>query len=331
MDSERIIRSLRLQLLIERTVIGAVLLSLLATWSIGRIRQGKSVIVVDGKPVVCVPSQRVAEDVLDSLKTKAGGNSSEVEFKQEVCVARAPRDARPVSRYRAVRVLQNTVSPVVARWSIIVNGKPVVGVPDQKTAGEALEMAKMKFGSMVNNLAEEPQFKERVTVDVAAIEPSAYCKTAEEAVKKLFSGTRSEGSSSVYTVKSGDVASSIASRMGVSLDDMKALNPGRDLDRLQIDDKINIGKSRIMGPQLTVVVRDQSERIERIPAPIQQVSSARIYTGKMAELAPGKSGERKVKMATIYENGQKTGSEILEEEILREPIPRRIAVGIKPR
>jgi uncharacterized protein YabE (DUF348 family) len=53
--------------------------------------------------------------------------------------------------------------------------------------------------------------------------------------------------------------------------------------------------------------------------------------GKSTVLSSGKSGQRQIKVATIYENGKITGSEIMSEDILREASPRRIAKGIKPR
>ena len=288
-------------------------------------------IVVDGKPIVCVPSEQEAKGVLQEVKRKTGCDPAEIEFKQEVRVALAPRNARAVSRHMAVRVVQHALSPVAPRWSIIVDGKPIVAVPDRKTAGDVLEMAKTKFGQMVQNLAEEPQFKENVTVDVAAIDPALYCKTAGQAVKLIFDNKRPVRKDAIYTVEKGDIASSIAARNSLSLDDLESLNPSVDLVHLQIGDKIKIKETQAAKAKLTVVVRDQTSRIEKMPAPVQRVSSTTLFAGKTVELSQGTSGKRQVKIATIYENGRKVGREILEEIVLREPTPRRIAVGIKPR
>ena len=135
----------------------------------------------------------------------------------------------------------------------------------------------------------------------------------------------------MYEVRGGDVAGAIASRHGISLDELTAINSEIDLDRLHIGEKLNVKAVKQPAPGLTVVVRDQSEREERIPAPVHRVSSAKLPNGKQLDLAPGKSGLRRVKVATIYENGRQVGSEVISEEILREPSPRRIAGGIKTR
>jgi len=329
MDSERIIRNLKRQLLIERIALAAIALTLTTTWAIGHLKSGKSLILVDGKPVACLLSRSDAEVVLGQIKTDTGCNPSEIQFQQDVRVARAPREAEPVSRHKALAALRDVVCPLVPRWAIIVNGKPVVALPDQKTAGDALELARTKYGSLVANLAEEPQFKEEVTVDYAPVPANLFRKTAEDAVNVLLTDTPSKVSNAIYTVRNGDMAVSIASRNGLTLSELEALNPGINLARLQIGDTLHIKAAKGGGPKLTVVVRDQSEQVERIPAPVQRVSSAQLYVGNSTVLSPGQAGERRVKVATVYENGRRTGSEILSEEILREPSPRRIAMGIK--
>ena len=331
MDQHEVIRGLKRQLLIERSVFALIAVVALAWWAHGRVSDSKSFIMVNGKPVVCVHSDRDAQQVIQSVKQKTGCNPSEIEFREDVMVARAPRNARPVSRHKALRTVEKVLSPVFARWAIIVDGKPVVALPSRTIAGEALDLAKLRFGKLAKNLAEEPQFKENVNVDVAAVSPSIYCKSADEAVRRLFEQPPAAMRNGLYTVRKGDIASSIAERHGIKLAELWAINPGIDLHRLQIGDRIRIRAAELPKPKLTVVVRDQSDQTQLIPPPVQRVSTARLYAGKSSEISPGRPGLRRVKVATIYENGRKAGSEVISEEILREPEPRRIAVGIKPR
>lgn len=331
MDEAQIIRNLRLQLLIERIVIAVIAFALMAVWVHGRMTNSKSLILVDGKPVVCLLSAEDAQGVLRDIKSQTGLNPKEIQFRQDVAVARAPRDARPVSRHKALGVVRKVVSPVVPRWAIVVDGRPVVAVPDRETAGEALDMAKLRYGKLVRNLAEEPQFKENVTVTVESVDPAIYRKTADEALKCLFAEGAPVTKESVYIVRKGDVAGAIASRHGIKLDDLTALNPQRDLTRLQIGDRLKVKASEKVGARLTVVVRDQSEEVRTVPAPVQRVSSASLYSGQSVVLSPGRDGKSRVTVATIYENGRRAGSEVLDEQVIREALPKRIAVGIKPR
>jgi len=331
MNQEDIIRKLRLQLRIERAVIVAAALILFAVWLHGLANNSKSFILIDGKPVVCVNTERDAREMLDKIKSRTGCDPSEIEFRQDVVVARAPRDAQPMSRHLAMRTVQHILSPVAPRWAIIADGKPVVALPSRTLAGEVLDKIKFKFGQMVSNLAEEPQFKEKVTVDIAAVDPSLFCKTPEEAMKFLFDKRACSTTNADYIVRDGDIASSIAAHQGMKLEELWALNPGVNLHKLSIGDKIHIKAIKAPKAKLTVVVRDQSDRTESMAPPTQYVNSAKLYTGKSVELSPGRPGLRQVKVATIYENGCKVGSEILSEEIIRKPIARRIAEGMRRR
>lgn len=330
MEQHNAIRNLMLHMS-NKHIIGLGVVAVLAVCgTVGYFGNSKSVIVVDGKPVVCVSTQKDASDILHNIKSNASRNTSEVQFKQDVVVRRAPRDARPVSRYRAARVLQRIVCPVFPRWAVIVDGKPAVALPTQEMAGEVLDLAKMKYGSQVKNLLEEPQFKENVTVDMVPVEPSIYCTSAKQAVNFLFAETAPVVTDSTYTVANGDIAGSIARAHRLSLHELAMINPGINLDRLSIGDKLHVKAAAKQKPKLTVVVRDMSERTEKIPMQVQRISSAALYSGKTLGISSGKAGLKKVKVATIYENGKKTGSETLDEEILHEAEPKRIAVGIKP-
>lgn len=328
MDTEATIRNLRKRLMIERCVFGGIALLLMIVWTIGHFADAKSLILVDGKPIVCVPTARDARDILTRIKTRAGGNLAEISFKQDVRVERAPLNVVPMSRYKAYRTVLRNVSPVVPKWAIIVGGTPIVAVPSKATAGEVLEQAKRKYGAMVPNLAEEPQFKENVTVDIAAVDPAIYRKNAAEAVKYVFSDSITVTQEEAYTVQKGDVAGAIAAKCGVKLADLTAMNTGTNLNHLQIGDRIRV-KTTSAKPKLTVVVRDMVERTESAPPPVQTISSPNLGQGKSCVLWPGSVGRRKVRVETIYENGRKTGSDVVDEQILKAPIPRRIAVGTK--
>lgn len=328
MDTETTIRNLRKRLMIERCVFGGIALVVLLVWTIGHFVDSKSLILVDGKPVVCVRTARDARDILSSIKSRAGCDPTEITFKQDVRVARAPGNANPMSRSRAYRAVLRMVSPVVPKWAIIVDGTPIVAVADKATAGDVLEQAKRKYGEMAKNLAEEPQFKENVTVDIAAVDPAIYRKNAAEALKYVFSDTAAVSHDAVYTVEKGDVAGAIATKCGVKMADLAAMNAGRNLAHLQIGDRIRV-KTTSAKPKLTVVVRDMVERTETAPAPVQTISSANLRQGKTCVLWPGSAGQRKVRVETIYENGRKTGADVVDEQILKAPIPRRVAVGTR--
>jgi|GEM_PF-664145 len=328
-EAGRLVAQMRKRMLTERIVFASLLAVIVSGWCVTSFTNRNSLIIVDGKPVVCVPTSSDAEQILLDIKNQSGLSAEKVQFRQEVVVARAPRSASPISRHKAMRIVERSVSPVVSQWAIIADGKPIAALPNEKMAAQVLEMAKLRFGSAVPNLAEEPQIKEDIKVDIAAVDPSIFCKSAEKATELIFTESKAAPKDAVYRVRSGDTADGIARGHSLSIRELWQLNPGVNLNRLNIGDTLNVRETAPPKAQLTVVVRDLSEREESTPPPTRRVSSPRMRSGKTIVLDQGAPGRRIVRVATIYENGRKVGSEVMDEEVLREPSPRVLAVGIK--
>jgi hypothetical protein len=218
------------------------------------------------------------------------------------------------------------------KHAVLVDGVPVAAVDSEEQAGAVLEAAKEKYGSMARDLMEEPQFKQDVKAEKMAVDLALYRPTVEEALDALLSGGGggAGGGSGVCVVTSGDVAGKIAQDHRMTLSELQALNPGRNLDKLQIGDQLKVSKSSGSSkPRLTVVVRSRESKTERIPYQTETVSSVRLHTGQQTELSPGSDGLRQVVLAATYENGIRTGSEVVEETIVRNSVPRRVAIGIR--
>ncbi|MFQ3548254.1 MAG: G5 domain-containing protein [Armatimonadota bacterium] len=328
MDKDTIIKKLKLQLMIERVVVCSIVLVLIGAWAYGYFNETKAMIVIDGKPVVCVNNDQEAQLIVQEIKLDSGCDPEEIEFRQDIVVSRAPRNANAVSRSKAKRVVGQMLTPMVPRWAILANGKPVVAVSNREMAGEVLEMLKFKYGSLAKNLAEEPQFKENITVDITSVHPSIYKKTAQDAVDFILSKKKTTIEESKYEVQKGDLATTIAAKYKLSLDELKELNKGVNLDRLSIGDMINIKKQAPPKSPITVIVRDRVEVIEKYSPEVHKVSSAKISSGKVQLINEGSQGEKLVTKVDIYENGVKVGTQILNEHILRDASPRQIAIGM---
>lgn len=330
MDQDKLIRSLKLQLRLERASIALVVFIFIGWWAVGNFAGRAYVITADGKPLAYVATHEAAERVIAQVKgAVAGAKPADVSFKESVEIRKAPSDVDVAPEDDAVKSVLGKVSLRVKKHAILVEGVPAVAVDSEEDAGAVLEAAKARFGSMVESLMEEPQFKEQVDVRRMPVDLVLYQPKIDDAVNELFSGG---SGSSVYAVASGDVASRIAMRHGMSLSDLEALNPSKNLARLQIGQELRVSKTGNSGKRkLTVVVRNRESKTEQIPYRTESISSVRMFAGKESELSPGRNGLRQVVLATSYENGIRVGSEIVEETIIRNPVPRRVAVGIRPR
>ena len=339
MDQDKIIRNLRLQLIVERAIIAVVLLFILGYYAVVHLITAPYAINVNGKPVAFVASRQVAQSVLSQVKRKG----PKAEFREKVAIGRGSPKETVVSETKAVEALENAATVIVEAWVIFVDGKSGAALPSEQLASQVLNRAREKFGAMVQNLMEIPTFKEDVTVEPILLDASLIKRDVDSALNQLITSAsvqEDNGSSAhEHIVQNGQIAVRIAKEYGLNLNQLEQLNPGRNLDRLQIGDKIVVGKvpsvkpkaasnGKQMNARLTVVVRDSISQTERIPYKTETISSVKLRPGKQILISSGRAGTRRVKRAVTYENGKKTGSEIVEEIIISQPVPKRIAVGI---
>lgn len=330
MDQEKVIRSLKLQLRIERTAIALFFLLLMARWGYGYLQDRPCAILADGKPVAYVAGSEIAAQAIEDVKkTVAGIRPADVTFAEEVRISKASGSVKVMTKSEAAKALSEKLSLRVTKYAILVDGTPVVAVDSEDDAVAVLEAAKQKFGSLAKNLMEEPQFKEQIKVQQMSVDPALYRAAEQEALDAILSGGGGHG---VYVVAEGDLAVNVAKRLGISIEELKSLNPGRNLHKLQIGDQIRISTRKGPAkPRITVVVRNLETRTEKIPYRTETISSIQMYAGKQFEISRGRNGLRKVVIAETYENGVRSGWEVVEETVIQEPAPRRVAMGIRPR
>jgi len=323
-DWEKTAASLRRQLLWERLVVGLVVLFFLGRWGFAHLAGSTCAVYADGKPIVAVENRRVAQGLLDEMIATAPGDAEDAGFAARIELRRKP-SGHPLDRESALAVLRAKLTVEGDKWTVLIDGRPYAALDTKEQVGETLELARQRYGRLVANLLEEPSFKQNVTTELQKVDLRRWRRTPQEAVELLFAP---EGKAGVHIVRRGEVASVIAQRYHMSLSEMRKLNPGRSLDRLQIGDRLRVGRGQA---PLTVIVRDQVTRTEPMPFRTESTTSVTLYAGKRFVIKPGRLGKRQVTLAITYENGVETGREVVEEVILRDPTPKRVAVGVRPR
>lgn len=82
-------------------------------------------------------------------------------------------------------------------------------------------------------------------------------RTSKKTVSR--SATRPEGGA-VHVIRKGETAAAVARANGLSLADLRALNPGRNLARLSIGARLKVGRSKAPDP-----IRTASQDADRMP------------------------------------------------------------------
>lgn len=145
------------------------------------------------------------------------------------------------------------------------------------------------------------------------------------AYKKIKNGGQQEVT---YTVKSGDTLSGICSKLDVSLDELKDMNP--DLDEnatIHIGDKFVITEEV---PLLTVETVEVSTYAQKIKYDTVYKESSAYYEGDEIVTRAGQNGKARVTARLTRHNGKIVERDVLKETVITEPVDQVITRGTKP-
>ncbi len=219
--------------------------------------------------------------------------------------------------------LRQKVTYFVEAAAITLDGKDIVIVANQATADEVFQEVQAEYIPEGEDRQVETSFVENVQVEMKYVDPSVIV-AKENAVQELQKGTKVEKK---YTVQSGDALYKIASKFGMTQDELKALNPN-------VSAKGNV----YVGQELTVMADQPMLSVKTVETIVltevqekqtvyQQDSTKNKGYQKVTET--GKDGQKEVTKKLTYINNELTNEEVTNEKITLEPIDEVIVQGTK--
>ena len=131
-----------------------------------------------------------------------------------------------------------------------------------------------------------------------------------------------------YEVKKGDTWSQIAAKNDMSSAELLALNPGYNINKLQIGEVLTLSASV---PYLTMTVVKQERYLDDVSYNIEYTHSAGLYQGDYKVTSKGEYGKADVMAKATYVNGEETERTILSSVTLKEPVTEYRLRGTKAR
>ena len=132
----------------------------------------------------------------------------------------------------------------------------------------------------------------------------------------------------IYTVQAGDVWGQIANDHGMLINELLALNPGYDVDRIHVGDQLTISNAV---PYLTVVDVERQSGVQDIPYEVEYQDDSSLYVGDTRVLSAGVYGKADVTANVTYINGEETNREVVASVTLSEPVAELQARGTMER
>jgi murein DD-endopeptidase MepM/ murein hydrolase activator NlpD len=137
---------------------------------------------------------------------------------------------------------------------------------------------------------------------------------------------RNETEADYYTVVSGDSFWMIAENSDIPLIKINRINPDMNPERIWPGNKIMFEPA---DPKLDIVVQFQNTLIEPVEFATEYIQDNSLYASQRVTVKNGVEGEKRVTYDITMRNGYPTDVEVLDEEVLVEPVTRIVKVGTK--
>ena len=256
-------------------------------------RKSPTAIVIGGTSIANLGSRAAAEEALSQAKrSKADGIATgRLRFTEPVTLRRADTGSAISGFQQAVEAVQQAAGVEAEVYAIAVDGVPVVGLRSEKDAQKALDLVKAYY-ERGRTLVGASSFKGKVFISKQFINTEGFCESPESARDAL---TTASEPAVTHTVAIGDRGEGIAERYDLTLDQLEEMNPGKDIDRLELGDVLVIERAEY---PITVVNKAMVNTTVQITPPRE--AAARI-------------GRRVVKMMVTYENGEPVAQDVISQ------------------
>lgn len=168
----------------------------------------------------------------------------------------------------------------------------------------------------------EIKFQQKTEIVEVEVHPEEI-GTLEEAKTKIYA---KENEATIIEIKPGDNLWNLAKANGITLKDLETLNPEIDPERIFPGDKLVVKPFK---PILDVVVELENTVVETIPFKVTQEKDNTMYKNQKKTIQEGIDGEKEVTYSIVLTNGYQTSLEIINENVLKEPINAVVKVGTK--
>jgi len=219
------------------------------------------------------------------------------------------------------RALSSTLRVVEHGYALYIDGD-LIGATQTEGAFETLlDQVAAPYRSE-NTVSVE--FLENVEVRECDLPVEDFTNLADTAL--LLNSTKA--GEVTYTVVEGDCWSLIAQDHNLTSSELLALNPGYDIDRLQIGDELLISNAV---PYLTVRSVQIEQYQTELPYEVEYVDDDSMYAGDFKVISAGEYGSADIVARVTYEGLTEIDRVIESETVLKEPVTEIQARGTKER
>ena len=207
--------------------------------------------------------------------------------------------------------------------AIKADGKILVVVENEKIAEQVLQDIKDIFITDSDSVEYEYiGFAEEIKLEGYST-TLKNISSRKAAVDKIRSGGQQ---STDYIVEKGDTVYGICQKLGVSVEELEALNPNLNLSLIHIGDAITVQREI---PLITLETVEVATYAESIPYETVYQNSSYYYEGEQAVSRNGSNGKASVTARLTKRNGEVVDREEISREVIVQPVDKIVLKGTK--
>lgn len=232
-------------------------------------------------------------------------------------------------------ILNELIEIKMTVTAIVVNGEPLVIMNSPEEAQQALDKVKESVVGpdvVIDTTTPAPApgqtiirsvgFDKTVTIEEVAVTPTKIY-TVDEAVAKIKGG---KVETITYTVLENEGLEEISVKFGIPKAEIEALNPTVDFTNLQEGQQIQLQTGK---PLFNVKVEKETNTTVKMPYSKETVQDPNMFKGESTVSQNGKEGSKNQISRVTEINGEVTGSTVIAEEVVVNPVNEITVVGTK--
>lgn len=217
--------------------------------------------------------------------------------------------------------LSDSLNMVEHGYALYVDGAFIGATQTEGAYEELLEQVSAAYR---NENTVSLSFVEDISIQEGDYSVDRFTNLADTAL--LLNSTKT--GEVTYTVEAGDCWSMIAQDHDLTSKELETLNPGYDIDKLQIGDVLLISRSV---PYLTVVATQMEYYTTQVPYEIEYVDDDSMWQGDTRVLTKGVYGSADVEAKVTYQGAEEVERVVITETITTQPTTEIQARGTKER
>ncbi|MDD3347198.1 peptidoglycan DD-metalloendopeptidase family protein [Oscillibacter sp.] len=278
----------------------------------------------DGQIIAAVSSQSIAESVrsdLERVTTRTLGESFTIDDSLIRYSSGLLKRQEVVDNATFEEDLSEEIGLVTSAYCLYVDGERIGATPYQDALEELL--AQLKTASTDAETI-SCEFAEKVEIKQEYV-PTEEIMNLGYLAEMLYSTKTAEVT---YEVKKGDTWSQIANSHDLTSKELLALNPGYNIEKLQIGEVLTLSASV---PYLTLTVVERERYVDDVDFDVVYTDSPNMWKNDEKVTSAGQYGAADVVANVTYVNGEETERTILSSVTLRQAVTEQRLRGTKER